>query len=122
MGDNGKSKEKLQLVFQEKLGLECPIEIERAHRTSSRQINTNNGNNLRTIICNLPRYKDKVKILQKADKLQGTNIFTNEDFSRETMELRKQLGKEVKAHRDKGRVTYLSYKTVAVKKGGNFAK
>ena len=33
-------EEKLQQVFQEKLSLECPIEIERAHRTSSRQNNT----------------------------------------------------------------------------------
>ena len=38
------------------------------------------------------------------------------------MELRKHLGKEIKAHRDKGRVTYLIHKTVVIKKGGNFAK
>ena len=38
-------EEKLQQVFQEKLALECPTEIERAHRTSSRQNNTSNGNN-----------------------------------------------------------------------------
>ena len=112
----------MQQVFQEKLGLECPIEIKRAQRTSSRQNNTNNGNNPRTIICNLLRYKDKVEILQKANELRGTNIFTNEDFSRETMELRKQLWKEVKAHRDRGRVAYHGYGTVAVKKGGKFAK
>ena len=115
-------EEKLQQVFQEKLDLECPIEIERAHRTSSRQNNTNNGNNPGTIICNRLRYKDKVKILQKANKLKRTNIFINEDFSRETMELRKQLWKEVKAYRDKCRVAYLSYRTIVVKKGGTFAK
>ena len=86
------------------------------------QNNTNNGNNPQTIICNLLRYKDKVKVLQKANKLKGTNIFTNEDFSRETMELRKQLWKEVKAHLDKGRLVYLSYRTVVVKKGGDFPK
>ena len=109
-------------MFQEKLGLECPIEIERAHRMSSRQNNTNNSNSPRTITYNLLRYKDKVKILQKANKLRQTSIFINEDFSRKTMELRKQLWKEVKAHRDKGSVVYLSYRTVVVKKGGNFAK
>ena len=38
-------------------------------------------------MCNLLRYKDKVKILQKASNLRGINIFINEDFSRETMEL-----------------------------------
>ena len=96
--------------------------IERTHRRSSRQNNTNNGNNPQTIMCSLVRYKEKVKILQKVKKLRGTNIFIKENFSRETMELRKQLWKEVKAHRDKGRVAYLSHITVVVKKGGNFAK
>ena len=38
------------------------------------------------------------------------------------MELRKQLWKEVKTYRDKGRVPYLSYRIVIVKKGGNFTK
>ena len=38
-------EEKLLQVFQEKLSLECPIEIERAHRTLSRQNNANNSNN-----------------------------------------------------------------------------
>ena len=54
--------------------------------------------------------------------IKGTNIFLSEDFSKETMELRKQFWKEVKAHRDKVRVAYLSCRTVVVKKGGNFAK
>ena len=49
-------------------------------------------------------------------KIQG------QDFSRETIELRKQLWKDVKAHRDKGKISYLSYRTVVVKKGGNFEK
>ena len=42
------------------------------------------------------RYKDKAKTLQKANKLKGNNISIKEDFSRETMKLRKQLWKEVK--------------------------
>ena len=109
-------------MFLEKPCLEYPIEIKRANRRSSRQNNTNNGNNSRTIICNLLRYKDKVKFQQKVNKLRGTNIFINEDFSRETIALRKQLWKEVKSPRDKGRVACLSYRTVVVKKGGNFAK
>ena len=89
-------------VFQENLCLECHIEIERAHQTSRRQNNPNNGNNPRIIICNLLRNKDKLKILQKAKNLRGTNIFINESVNRETIERRKQLRKEVKAYRDKG--------------------
>ena len=38
------------------------------------------------------------------------------------MELGKQSWKVVKAHRDKGRVPYPSYRTVVFKKRGNFAK
>ena len=38
------------------------------------------------------------------------------------MELRKQLWREVKARGYKGRVAYLSYRTVVVKKGENFGK
>ena len=38
------------------------------------------------------------------------------------MEFRKQLSKEVKAHHDKGRIAYLSCRTVVIKKRGNFAK
>ena len=80
-----------------------------------------NGNNPRTLICNLLRYRDKVKSYRKK-KLRGTNIFINEDFSRETMELGKQLQKEIKSHRDKGRVAYFSQGIAVVKKGGNFVK
>ena len=42
------------------------------------------------------RYKDKAKTLQKANKLKGSNISIKEDFSRETMTLRKQVWKVVK--------------------------
>ena len=91
-------EEKLQQLLPEKLGLEFPTEIERAYRMSSRQNNMNNGDNPRTIMCILLRYKDKIKFLQKVNKLKETNIFVNKNFSRETMGLRKRLWG--KAHRE----------------------
>ena len=91
-------EEKLQQLLPEKLGLEFPTEIERAYRMSSRQNNMKNGDNPRTIICILLRYKDKIKFLQKVNKLKETNIFVNKNFSRETMGLRKRLWG--KAHRE----------------------
>ena len=91
-------EEKLQQLLPEKLGLEFPTEIEREYRMSSRQNNMNNGDNPRTIICILLRYKDKIKFLQKVNKLKETNIFVNKNFSRETMGLRKRLWG--KAHRE----------------------
>lgn len=65
---------------------------------------------------------DLVKTQQKASKLRETNVCRNEEFHRGTMELGKDLQKEVKVYPDKGRVAYLSYKTVDVKKGLNFTK
>ena len=66
-------EQRLQQVFQGKLDLNYSIEIKQAHQTSSRP-NNDNGNKQRTIVCNLLKYKDKVKIQQKASKLRGTNI------------------------------------------------
>ena len=36
-------------------------------------------------------YQDKTNILKNAKKLKGKNIFINEDFSHEIMQLRKEL-------------------------------
>ena len=58
----------------------------------------------------------------ESKQVRGKNTYINEDFSRETMELRKQSWKEVKANCDKVRVVYPSYRALIVKKGGNFAK
>ena len=46
----------------------------------------------------------------------------NKDCSRKTMDLLKQFWKEVKAHRDKGKVVYVTYRTVVVRKERNFEK
>ena len=62
------------------------------------------------------------KNLTESKQAKRNKHIYDEDFSRETMEQCKQLWKEVKAHRDKGRVAYISYRTVVVKKGGNFGK
>ena len=42
-------------------------------------------------MCQFLNYNDKTNILKNAKKLKGKNIFINEDFSQETMELRNEL-------------------------------
>ena len=49
----------------------------------------------RTIVCRFRNYKDKTNILKNAKKLKSKSIFISEDFSRETMELRKELWEKV---------------------------
>nr|XP_012561166.2 uncharacterized protein LOC105846710 [Hydra vulgaris] len=92
----GQTEEKVHLFFKQKLGVE-DIEIERAHRTGQKK----NGKP-RTIVLNLQRYKDKVKILKELHRIKGTNIFVNEDFSLETVAIRKKLFIDVKQRRLNG--------------------
>lgn len=56
-----------------------------------------------------------VLILNKSDKLTGTNIYINEDFSYETIMYKKQLWKEVKSLRSKDRLAYLNCRSIVVK-------
>ena len=77
-------------MFKEKLGLDN-VQIERAHRVKNKR-NKDKKTNPRTIVCN-PRtivckilfYKPKKEVLKNAKKLQGTDIFINEEFCNETM-------------------------------------
>ena len=87
------------------------IEIERAHRVklNDRDSNTNRH---RTIVVKLLRFKDKTKIFQNANKLKGQNIFINNDFSKATLELRKELMVEVKRLRELSKIAYLNYTTI----------
>nr|XP_047146215.1 uncharacterized protein LOC105844348 [Hydra vulgaris] len=81
----GDTEKKVQTFFTEKLGLK-DVEIERAHRTGRK-----NDGRPRTIILNLQKYKDKIGILKELYRLKGTNTFVNEDFSRETVAIRKKI-------------------------------
>ena len=78
-------------LFKDKLGIEENILIERAHRTKSSP--EGRRSKPRTIFRKFHNYKDKVKVLQNANKLKETNISINEDFSQETLAYRKELWK-----------------------------
>ena len=70
----------------------------------------------RTIVSRFFDYKNKTNILNNAKKLKGRNIFINEDFSHETMELCKELWEKVKNHKDEGKTAYFHYGTVIVRR------
>ena len=97
-------------LLKDKLEIEN-VKIERAHRTGR-----TNEEKTRTIVCKLLDYKDKLKIMQNRKKLKGTNIYINEDFSKETREHRKKLWEEVKVLRSQGEIAYLNYRSISQKK------
>ena len=77
------------------------------------------GNTPRTIVCRILNYNDKVKILRNAKSLKGKNIFINEIFCKAILDHLKELWKEVKRLREEGKVAYLQYRPIAVKRKGN---
>ena len=60
----------------------------------------------------LGNFKDKNIILKNVNKPKGSDVYINEDFSRETTELRKKLWEEVKQLRSEGKFAYLNYLSV----------
>ena len=111
-------EQEVQSLIKDKLGIAENIVIERAHRIKEKG-NSDNPGKPRTIVSRFLNYKDKTNILKNAKKLKGKNIFINEDFSHETMELRKELWEKVKKHSDEGKIAYLHYRNVVVKRRNN---
>ena len=66
----------------------------------------------------LANFKDKSIILKNVNKLKESDIYINEDFSRETTELRKKLWEEVKQLRSESKFAYLNYRSVVARDQG----
>lgn len=69
----------------------------------------------RKVTCRFFCFKDKQKILQNAKKLKNTVIYIYEDFSKDTMEIRKSLWEEVLNYLRRGKFAYLNYGSVVVR-------
>ena len=111
-------EQEVQWLIKNKLGIAENIVTERAHRIKKKG-NSENPEKSRTIVCLFLNYKDKRNTLKNVKKLKGKNIFINEDFSHETMDLRKELWEKVKKHREEGKIAYLHYRTTFVKRRNN---
>ncbi|XP_057297305.1 uncharacterized protein LOC130626314 [Hydractinia symbiolongicarpus] len=86
------------------------VHVERAHRTGEES----NGKK-RTIVLKLLDYKDKVNILNNSKKLKGTGIYVNEDYSTSTNQIRANLFKEMKIHRENGKYAIVLYDRLVVR-------
>ena len=108
------SDAKATKVFIEKLGIEKGIIIERAHRTK-KNYKDKDKKRPRSIGLSLANFKDKNIILKNVNKPKGSDVYINEDFSRETTELRKKLWEEVKQLRSEGKFGYLNYRSITTR-------
>ena len=97
------TEENLKLKIKETLGIEN-IEIERAHRVGDK-----NQSSCRTIVAKLSKYKTKDRILAKARKKKPQGIRIYEDFSKATVQIRKENWEKVKDLRSQGKYAVLVY-------------
>nr|XP_047135726.1 autophagy-related protein 11-like [Hydra vulgaris] len=103
------SEEKVLSIFENKLNV-SDVVIERAHRTGK-----TGQSKPRSIVIKLLNYKDKVNILKNSKKLKGTGIFINEDYSLDTLNMRKTLFEEMRTHRTNGKYSVVIYDKLVVK-------
>ena len=111
------SEAKATKVFKEKLGIDKNIMIKRAHRTK-RNYKDKDKKRPKTIVLRLANFKDKSIIMKNINKLKGSDVHINEDFSRQTTELKKKLLDEVKQLHSEGKFAYLNYRSVITRDQG----
>ena len=104
------SERKVKDLIKNKLAIEENIIIERAHRIGKKE----HGKN-RSIIFKLQSWKQKEVIIKNSNKLRNTGIYVNEDFSDETMLIRKELFKQMKKERDDGKFAKVIYDKLYVR-------
>ena len=102
------TSDKIYRFIEGELDIDCSnVIIERAHRTGRHR-----EGKPRAVVAKFLNYNDKIAILRNCKNLKGTPFCVYEDFSKETVTLRKELWKTVLANRQKGKVSYLNYRSV----------
>eukprot|EP00745_Piridium_sociabile_P036491 TRINITY_DN65635_c0_g1_i5.p1 TRINITY_DN65635_c0_g1~~TRINITY_DN65635_c0_g1_i5.p1 ORF type:complete len:347 (+),score=67.10 TRINITY_DN65635_c0_g1_i5:180-1220(+) len=90
----------LQDLITDKLEMADNVEFDRVHRLNSKPDSP--------IIARCVFYKHKLNILKCKRKLQGTNVFIGEDFSRRVRDIRRRLTPHLKqARQDSKRATMI---------------
>ena len=104
------TEEKLRNFIKEELGIES-VDFERAHRVKCNADNNGDMNSKPpTIVAKLLHYKDKQDILHEAKTRKIRRYYFEEDFSKETLEIRKRLWDEVvRLREEEGKFVVINY-------------
>ena len=104
------TENKLRTFLYDELEITDELYIERAHRVVRRESEGRSNNNTpRTIVAKMLDYKDREEIMRRRYKLKDTNFSVKEDFSKETVEIRKKLWEQVKKLRQDGKYAVIKY-------------
>ena len=106
------TEEKLKKVIKHELDFENVV-IDQAHRVKRNNDNNEKNDQTRkppTVVAKLLHFKDKQDILLEAKSRKIRNFYFKEDFSRETLAIRKELWNEVVSLREEeGKFAVINY-------------
>ena len=108
-------EEKVQEILKNNLGFAAEVEIDRCHRFKSRNQSGQHQRRPLTIICRFNKFKDKQQIRNNAKKLRDTGIYIYENFSKDTMDLRKTRWEKVLQYQRQNKFACLSYRSIIVR-------
>lgn len=114
-GIEEKGKTEMELVdYVKDIIVEAGIHLESQEITYVKRIGTQSDKS-RPVLISLTTTWKKHLILRNKRNLP-TNVYIKEDFSKEVLEIRKQLQPKVEAEREKGNVAFIKYDKLIVKK------
>ena len=106
------TEEKLKKVIKHELDFENVV-IDQAHRVKRNNDNNEKNDQTRkppTVVAKLLHFKDKQDILLEAKSRKIRNFYFKEDFSRETLAIRKELWNEVvSVQEEEGKFAVINY-------------
>ena len=106
------TEEKLRKVIKDEIDIEYVV-IERVHWVKQNNVdNSNNDENRKppTAVVKLLHFRDKQNILHEAKQRKITNFYFKEDFSKETLVIRKGLWNEVlRLREEEGNFVVVNY-------------
>ena len=109
------AEEKLRKVIKGELDIENTV-IERAHKVKRNNDNNEINDQSRkppTVAAKLLLFKDKQDILHEAKSRKIRNFYFKEDFSRETLAIRKRLWNEVaRLWKKEGKFAVINYNRI----------
>ena len=105
---------KVKEMLTEKLQMESPPAIERAHRTGKDK-KPDGTPKPRTIVCKLYDWKEREAILKAARRVKPHGIHIYEDLAEETMAKRRELLPKLKRAKEEGKIAYFSYDKLVIK-------
>ena len=105
---------KVKEMFTEKLQMDSPSAIERAHRTGKGK-KPDGTPKPRTVVCKLYDWKEREAILKAARRIKPHGIHIYEDLAEETMAKRRELLPKLKRAKEEGKIAYFSYDKLVIK-------